>query len=72
MKKVFRWLDDDRLPYLLNTTLYNMSYSKFRTKIYEFMSTTMFKTLNDFLQREREEEIIPRNKVKKMVEVNYC
>ena len=48
-----------------------MSYGKLRTKIYEFMNTTMFKTLYDFLEREREQEVVPRNKIKKMIEVNH-
>ncbi len=71
MKKVFSWFESHTLPSLLKTTLCNISYGKFRTKIYEFMNTTMFKTLYDFLQREREQEVIPKNKVKKMIEVNY-
>lgn len=70
MKKVFSWLDSHALPSLAKTTLFNMSYGKFRTQIYEFMNTTMFKTLYDFLERERDQEVIPRNKVKKMIEVN--
>ncbi len=71
MKKVLSWLDLYALPRLLKTTLCNMSYGKFRTKIYDFMNTTMIKTLYGFLQREREQEVIPKNKVKKMIEVNY-
>lgn len=69
MKKIFTWLDTNAFPTLVKMSLTVMSFAKFRTKIYEFMNTKMFNTIYDFLEKERAKDVVPRNTIKKLIEV---
>mmetsp|Transcript_82159 Transcript_82159/g.96082 ORF Transcript_82159/g.96082 Transcript_82159/m.96082 type:complete len:748 (+) Transcript_82159:46-2289(+) len=69
MKKILTWLDTNAFPTLVKMSLTVMSFAKFRTKIYEFMSTKMFNTIYDFFDKERGKDVVPRNTIKKMIEI---
>jgi hypothetical protein len=67
-KKLFMLIDQNHLP-PFRTTLSNIAYEIFANEMSSFMSTQLFDEIYNFLTKERKRDVIPRSKLKKLIQI---